>query len=180
MHVEMTRLVTAALQDPKTGVNALLLYIPRKRMNGTSDAKPSPVLIYNDVDAPDGMSDDHWMREINPPTKPSLVVIADSDPRTTDTAAKFKQGHAASLMLAVAYFAEDTLRDRAVRDGNYVLRASAKSLMALSGTSVANRTVNDFLLVQIEEMVTQRVAGAVSDNLMGILFARVTVLDKSP
>lgn len=182
MHVEVTRMIHAALTDPEIGVTPLLLKIPRKRIDGTTDLLPTLAAVYSDVDRPEGVTDPDWMKHINPPDRPALVIVADQDLTGEDLEDKFKPGREVSIGVAIAYYTDDVDRERAVVDGNYVLRAAKQSVIRMIHWPMSRRTLNDIRLTQIERIATQRVAGAAQgpSSLMGFLFVRINALDMAP
>lgn len=179
MHVEITRLITAWLGHATHGVNALLPAVPRDLVGGEEeDEEPDAVDFYNDVDFEiDGVAG------INPPTVPSIVVIVDVNPEGTDIGQQEKPGHNYSFTGAIAYYAEDTTRAKARLDGDYVLRATGRSLARYNRprASKGYRELNDIEIIRLTKLSFQRVAGAVPESsLMGILFVEGIVMDKAP
>jgi hypothetical protein len=179
VHVEITRMITGWLGHTEFGVNKLLGSVPRSKLGSGVDEKPATVKIYNDVDF-----DIVSAAGVDPPQVPSLVVVSDVDPKGADIGQQKKPAHTYSCVVGVGYYAEETERDRTVRDGNYVMRAVMQSLMRYHESperSKAYREINGIRLTLMTGLTVQRVAGAVPPSrLLGLVFADFGVLDKLP
>jgi hypothetical protein len=180
MHVEITRLLTVWLKHPQFGVNALLPGIPRDLVGDATmeDEEPKPVTVYNDVDFE---LDD--VGGFQPPSVPSLAVIADVAPDGVDIAEKLKSGHSYGFTVGIGYYSEfgANNRARARRDGNYVLRAVGQSIVRFSQASQRTREINQVQISKFTKLTIQRVAGAVpASTLMGMVFADGVLLNKAP
>lgn len=188
MHVEATRLITAWLNHPQHGVNALLPGVPKEYVGGEEeDDDPKPVDIYNDVDFDDAV--DESVLGINPPTLPALVVVFDVSPKGIDVDEVEKTSHIYTMVGAVAYYSEDGInRMQARREGGYTLRAVGRSLKRYNlgrysqpRTGTSYRVLNDIKLVRITNLTFQRPAGAVPvSQMQGVVFLDVTVQDQAP
>lgn len=187
MHVEVTRVLTQWLRHEDFGVVAMLTGMTHKMLDEDGDPIDEPIPtaidIYNDVDFDLAQG----VLGVDPPTVPSLVVVADSPPEIEDIGEPVKEGHAAELVVGVGYYAEKDFRAAAMIAGNYVLRAVKKSLRQYNRPQqnrilVAQRTLNDVLVAKVTRATIQRVAGGTVQNsaLLGFLLADVTVIDKAP
>lgn len=179
MHVEVTRILTQWLKHPVYGVNTLLETVPRAKMNGTFDPKPAKVTIYNDVDFENMIT----TGGIQPPKMPSIVLVTDENPKSSDIAQIHKSGHVISMASGIGFYAEQSEISKDIKFGNYVLRAIRRSLHAfnLPELSHEGRELNDVKLLKVVQVETQRVAPAVPESYMlGVLFADLLVLDKAP
>lgn len=188
MHVEATRLITAWLNHPQHGVNALLPDTPRERFGDAEDPVPDAVTIYNDVDFDKAV--DESVIGVNPPKLPALVVVFDVNPRGINFGQTEKISHEYDMVGAVAYYAKEGVnRMFARRAGGYTLRAVGRSLkrwnrgqLSASRTGTNYRELNSVKLLRITNIVFQRPAGAVAptSQMMGIVFLDVTVQDQMP
>lgn len=183
MHVEVTRLVRSALEDAEIGVMRMLTRLDRDKIDGTEDPLPESVHIYTDVDRPDGENDPHWMRQIEPPQYPALVVVSDTvlNVDASELYQKFKPARVETIGTAIAYFIKDgDGRPEAVVEGNYILKAIRKTLHRLMLWPQDRRTLNDVRIVKMDRLTSERVAGATGDALMGFCLVSFTVLDLDP
>jgi hypothetical protein len=184
MHVEVTRILTEWLRDEDWGVNAMLAALPHQKYDEDGEAEtedlPPAVDIYNDVDSDAAQG----VLGVDPPTVPSIVVVADSAPEITDIRQSVKPGHAYQAIVGVGYYAEKDFRASAIIAGNYTLRAVKQSLKLYNQpqTHPFSRELNQIHVVRIDSVTMQRVAGGTVGNsaLLGFLLADVTVLDKAP
>jgi hypothetical protein len=187
MHVEVARILTAWLKHETYGVNAMIDQVDRwtgyYEDDGTTqilDPRPADVDIYNDIDTKEIQS----TSGIRPPTMPSLVIVVDANPKTIDIAQVHKSGHEISAAAGFGYYAEQTDIGTEIIAGDYVLRALTKSLVRFNQPQLSRpflRELNGILLARITGYETQRVASAVPESwLLGILFADLQILDKSP
>ncbi len=180
MHVEITRLITRWMEDPTYGVNALLPGITRLTGVGdATDSEPPPVTIYNDVDLKSGSIASTL--GIDPPKKPALVIVADSVPETQDMQGR-SAAHEFKADVGFGYYGDvKHSREKAIIAGDYTLRAVKKSLRRFNEAPQPTRQLNGIMIARVVSVETERVAGAVGASvLMGMLFARMTVLDKAP
>lgn len=178
MHVEITRMLTGWLAHPEYGVNKLVLTMPRANLKGVNDDKPDKVDIYNDVDFDIGS-----VAGIDPPSFPSVVVVADLDLKNTDAGQVHKSAYEIAAVAGIGYYAEEITKARNIRDGNYVLRSVMRSLRRFNKPSLSTdyRQLNGVGIVRITNLTMQRVAGAVpTSRLLGVVFADLMVLDKAP
>ncbi len=173
MHIEATRLITTWLTDDLIGVNTMLPLVPKQ----ADDKDPPDVTIYNDVDYDVGET----ALGISPPRVPSLVVVADERPDTSDTAKKYRSGHQFQMIVGVGYYAEKGAKYKAIIAADYTLRAVAMTLERGLKLPQAQREANKLLIMQLLGYETERAAGGVGASvLLGMLFATISVLNKAP
>ena len=177
MHVEVTRMITAWLEHDQYGVNTLLPKVPRLKLDGDEDPEPPAVTIFNDVDF---TVIDSAGGIIKPPTTPSLVVISDGVARDDEIAQSQKKGHEILWDVGVGYYA-DGYREEGIVAGNYTLRAVMQSLVRFHGMRADGfREVNGVRAARITRLEMERVAPGVASTLVGMVFARLIVLNKLP
>jgi hypothetical protein len=170
-------MVTAWLGHESHGVNALLPSVPRLKLDGDEDPEPPAVEIFNDVDF---TVMDSAAGIIKPPTVPSLVVVSDGMMRDDEVAQPKKVGHEVPWDVGVGYYA-DGYREEGIVAGNYTLRAVLQSLVRFHGVRADGyRELNGVRAARITRLDMERTIPTVASTLVGMVFARMIVLNKLP
>ncbi|MBA3684607.1 MAG: hypothetical protein H0W72_05130 [Planctomycetes bacterium] len=185
MHVETTRILRAWLEHPTYGLEAMLpaigrLHTPDTDGEQAEDDVPAVPAFYDDVDS-DGLA---GVDGVTPPELPALVLVVDSDPRSTDIGQPDKPAAEMVLNGGLGYYAEDTGREQGVRDANYILRAAWNSLRwynqprrRVKATGYLTE-LNGVKVVKVQALTVQRMAGAVGrGTLLAVLVFDVIVLN---
>jgi len=122
MRLEVVRLVTDALNDPTTGVNAQLPGVPRD----ADDAMPPNVNIYDET------NDDFVIERLPPPKLPAIYVMLDGTITTTGQylAGTYRET-TRSVFVTLRYIVSNQDHVRGAADADYTMRAAVRAIAAM-------------------------------------------------
>ena len=167
--------------DPTASVNALLPNVARR---SGDRAPPTIGAVYDEVRT-------EWIIQGNEPdVTPSLIVAANADVSlyslgglrgTATESEQSKSGGFSPLVIAVSYAVRQTDIGVSVTDSGYTLKAIRQSIGRLHGAPIAQRTLNNTVLLDTRQITERRlVASKGNSALMGVVLAVCVVRDLAP
>ena len=185
MELETTRLLTAALQDPVYGVNALLAGVPLSPPDqAKADAVPPTFAVPNVAAIVNDVEDELVANEQEPAESPALIVLVHSTGDMTLLDRQGVQWETKGLVVGIAYAIRDVEPVLGRRYGLYTLRAARMGLVRFFAAARADRTLRRENSIEVLEPVKiqqERLAGALGRAaLTGVLRVTLHVRDTAP